>query len=367
MKKDHVLFLATRDYVGVGNNFAKSLRAVGVDATALMSKPSPRRDMKHQAEYYESGDEILHRAVEKATIIVWMHSMLTEVPKKLLENKRQVVFHGGTRYRRNFKKMNREFNHRVDTCLIQTGELLKLGAKNPKWILPAIDLETIVPNYDFVNKKKLIIGHFSSRPEMKRRNNLYTKGTSLIQVVMKAFAKQRFGRCFIFQSGGKSFIPWLQNLKRMSKCDIYIESLGQAVRKNTNKHDWSITALEAAALGCVVITNFNYYKRYGIEYGAHGLLIANTKEQLEAHLVKLFKMKREDLIKLKHKAREWVERFHSYKAVGERLKLLLRLDNENQKNEEEIVSFDEEEEEVANEEKSSSADAEEDRVRSCCS
>ena len=102
-------------------------------------------------------------------------------------------------------------------------------------------------------------------------------------------------------------------------------SLSHAQKGNRNRHDWSIQALEACALGCITITNFHFEKRYKKEYGEHGLIVANTAEDLRKVLVNLLQKDREELLELKHKAREWVERLHSYKAVGKRLGSILGL------------------------------------------
>jgi len=84
--------------------------------------------------------------------------------------------------------------------------------------------------------------------------------------------------------------------------------------------EWGMTTLEAAALGKIVVTNFLSIDRYKIEYGECPLFVCNTLEQLEKNILYLSKMNKEEILEKKKETRAWVEKFHSYKAVGERLK-----------------------------------------------
>ena len=118
-------------------------------------------------------------------------------------------------------------------------------------------------------------------------------------------------------------VSWKRNLRRMSRCDIYIESLN-IDSTSDNQHDWSLTALEAAALGKIVITNFRNQQRYEKEYGECGLLVANSKKELENILLKLIHSSPEQLIELQRKTRKWVETHHSLKAIGLRFKKIIK-------------------------------------------
>lgn len=318
----NVLLLAGYDNANVGHLLAKSLKAVDVNAVALKRNINPRRSKKMQARLYKPGDKYFFGAVKKADVIIHMHSIYTRIPPNLLKGKMIVVFHGGTQYRMSPKALNALFNPLVDLSLIQTGELLILGAKNPYWLLPPVDLEQIKPKYAF-GGSKLIVGHFPSKPGLAG-NHPYSKGSLLIKNMMKNLRKEGQGNSFEYRTGA-SLIPWRKNLQRMGNCDIYIESIGRAVKRNTGKHDWSVTALEACALGCITITNFVYWRRYVREYGEHGLIVANEAKVLKQVLMDLFEMNRDELLALKHKARAWVEEKHSFEAVGTRLKLILGL------------------------------------------
>jgi len=316
-----VLFLSRVDYACLGYTLAESLKSVGAKAVALSSKASYWRTSSDQASV--CSEAAITAAVAKAHTIVWMHSLYRQLPKGLLTGKQCVVFHGGTRYRRSFKGLNALFKDVTHLSLVQTGELLGKGAKNEHWLLPPVDTKGIEPDYSFKSDEKIIIGHFTSHLGSSRA--LSVKGTPSIKSVIASLKKSELGNCFEFRSNKPPVVPWRENLHRMAECDIYIESLSQGEETNRNKHDWSITALEACALGCVTISNFLFEKRYQKEYGEHGLVVANTRDALKETLRKLLQMDREELLAMKHKARQWVEEKHSYEAVGRRLKDILKI------------------------------------------
>ena len=316
-----VLFLSHVDYACAGHLFAESLKSTNVNAVSMATRYSAFRAPKDQGS--QGSDQKIEEAVEKAKILVWMHSYYRAFPEKILKGKRLMVFHGGTRYRRNPKKYNARFNPIVEQCLIQTGELLGRGAKNQSWLLPPVDTAELRPNYTFRADEKLVIGHFTSHIGRPGSRADLVKGTPAIRSVIESIKKGKLGGRFVFEPPGSETITWRENLRKMDLCDIYVESLSQGQEGNANKHDWSIAALEACALGCITVTNFIHEKRYEVEYGEHGLLVANTEAQLKKVLRWLLQLDRDELLALKHKARLWVEEMHSYRAIGLRLRSIL--------------------------------------------
>ena len=63
--------------------------------------------------------------------------------------------------------------------------------------------------------------------------------------------------------------------------------------------EWGITALEAAALGKIVVTNFLSIDRYKIEYGDCPLVVCNTIDQLKDNISELSKMSKEEILEKK--------------------------------------------------------------------
>lgn len=315
-----VLFVSGSDYAFMGYTLAQCLNSVGIKAIAASGRYSPLRPQSQQGYVYKVDE--LYDLVKETYVVIWMHSTFREFPPNILKGKKCVVFHGGTKYRRGSQFINRLINPRVHLSLVQTGELLGRGAKNEHWFLPPIDTEGIKPNYNFDGDGRLVIGHFTSHPR-----RVYVKGTALIESTMKLFEKGAWKDRFVFRRATEGHhVPWAENMHRMSKCDIYIESLSQGQPHNKNRHDWSVQALESCALGCITITNFLFEDAYKREYGDHGLLVANSANDLKRILKSLFQMKKEDLLNLKRKARQWVELKHSYKVVGKQLGHILGLD-----------------------------------------
>jgi len=289
-----VLFSAINDWANLGYMFSRCLRAVGVPSCAVAYRPHEFYD--EQATILQSNDEYLLYA-GSAEAVVLMHSepMRIQAPHtfKVYQDREIWVFHGGTAYRRNYKMLNQIFQD-VKGTLIQTGDLLGLGAVNEHWILPPFN-ECIKPDYKYRGHK---FAHFPRHPQIK--------GSDVIQQTLS-------GKSFACDA---KLLKWDDNIRRMRECDIYIEQLAPP-------YEWGITALEAAALGKVVITQFQSLGRYEQEYGDCELIVANNAEELKEAVEMVSGWSRARLQHKKRRTRRWVEKNHSYLAVGRRLKKLL--------------------------------------------
>lgn len=306
-----VLFVARVDYANVGFLFAESLREVGVKAYSFQRKINAARP--HQSKLYRAPKELTSVA-KRADAVVWMQTEYSHIETSLV-GKRLAVFHGGTLYRSRSKIANKVFNPIVHVTLIQTAEMLDRGAKNEQWILPPAYVGNIQPKFSV--GKKLVIGHYPSAPGVPM--NLVLKGSSLINKLMKRYSSR-----VEFRFSAER-VSWEDNLKRMNDCDIYIESLNQ-LSTSTNKLDWSLQALEAAALGKIVVTNFSYgKKRYKKEYGNCALQVTNTEKQFIYVMDSLLSTSRDKLIELKHDSRKWAVELHGLKATGLRLRKALEI------------------------------------------
>ncbi len=194
--------------------------------------------------------------------------------------------------------LNQFFYPIIEGAIVQTYDLLNLGAKNEKWILPPVDTEKI--QVAEVENDVLTFGHFPRHPAIK--------GTRVIYDLMQSLSDDPR---FRFLASTK-IVSWENNLKRMGECDVYIEELAPP-------YEWGITTLEAAALGKVVITDFNGLDSYQDVYGACPLLVSNTLEELRDRVIEAIEMDKSDLLLKQRETRKWVETYHSYEAVGERL------------------------------------------------
>ena len=301
---DVLIVSVERDFANVSYTLQQSLRAIGVDALALtLALKSPTLSNSASAKIIKVAE--LKRYAEQSKIIQFMHSLHINLGVK---NKRMFVYHGGGRYRENFENLNKIFNPIVEKCIIQTGDLFELGAKNEVWLLPAVDTEGIKPIYERQNKK-IIVGHFPTSTSVKNSEDINKVINNL---------KKDFGDKFDYISSS-SVIGWSEHIKRVSKCDIYIEACTPHL--NDKKYgEWGVSGVEAAALGKVVITHFFSHERYKKEYGKCCLKIANSLVDVEKHMRKLLILNNDELLQIKKDTRVWVEKFHSYHAVGKKLK-----------------------------------------------
>jgi hypothetical protein len=113
-------------------------------------------------------------------------------------------------------------------------------------------------------------------------------------------------------------------------CNVYIKGTEgyieacSPIQNFQNKQlkygEWGVSAIEAAALGKIVITHFLSHKKYEQVYGQHELCVANTPSDIAVHLESLLELSDDELLKRRKATRSWVEKFHSFKAVGTRLK-----------------------------------------------
>jgi len=298
-----VLFVAAKsDYANIGGIFAECMKSIGIEAYAFSRSPT-HYEPSSRAVVFKKDIRLVQKVAKRADAIVWMQSLYLDLGVSL-KGKRLAVFHGGSLYRMNPDWVNKTFNPKVHVSLVQTAESLGKGAKNEVWMLPAAYIGDVQP--DFTMHNKLIVGHFPSGGGYK--------GTQLIGRVMERYKNR------VDYRTSTEGVKWIDNLKRMNECDIYIESLSWA-STTSNKHDWSLTALEAAALGDIVVTNFHFGReRYKKEYGDCALQITDTESKLIRVMDRLLTMDKEALLAWKHRSRNWAVSTHGLKATGLRLK-----------------------------------------------
>ena len=113
-----------------------------------------------------------------------------------------------------------------------------------------------------------------------------------------------------------------ENLERINKCDIYIEAMQPKLGSFTYG-EWGVTALEAAAMGKIVLSHFLSKYKYEKEFDACPIFTINNKYDLKNQLRTVLLMKEWEVRKFQSLTRAWVVKNHSYKPTGERLKKLL--------------------------------------------
>jgi hypothetical protein len=303
-----VLIVAKTDWANMAYKYQESLREVGVDAKAVTLNINYSCKPKH-AEICNLKK--MRSYAQSAEIIQFMHSEYFDLGVK---NKRFFVFHGGSIYRIHSNSKNKIFNPIVEKSIIQTADLLGLGAKNEVWVPASVDTNNIKPVYKR-QSDKLIVGHFPSSPLVKSSDD--------IDKLMKNLEK-KFGNKFKYIYSPTKLI-WNKNIDRVSECDIYIDActpllVSKKDPKGSKYGEWGVAAIEAAALGKVVISHMLSYKRYEQEFGECGIKVANSFDEVEKQMIKLLSISDNELLQIRKDTRLWVEKFNSYYAIGKRLK-----------------------------------------------
>jgi hypothetical protein len=307
-----VLFLCWDDNSNTGWKFLQCARYLGLNAVMFKGKPHPF-NYPNQAPVLPqlssppiAGAPITVMApgieplINSAHVV---HLIASTYPMAAVEwgKINVVVQHGGTAYRQNPEDCNHIFNQMANKTIVQTPDLMGLGANNESLILFPVDTDKIQP--DFRQKgDKPIVGHFPSNPDVKGSFEIeqVLQGIDGIKLVIDYHR-----------------VSWEDNLKRMAKCDIIID--GCSPEQNGKPYGaFGNQTLEAAALGCSVITHCVNEGDYNAEYGDLVPHVSNTPEELRDY-VKAVAGDLEWIQKHKERCREWVEKCHSIPATANRL------------------------------------------------
>jgi hypothetical protein len=250
---------------------------------------------------------------------IWFHA--SQIPyinqKKMIDyllNKKYFVSHGGTSYRNNMSIVSKYFNKICESTLIQCPDLLKGVSNSESLIYYPVDVNFIIPDFSFKNNNNLVVAHYPSSEA--------TKGSDIIIPVLKKFEDKIILNCTTIIGKNKSRTNWENNLKRYKECDVYVETI-KPILHNKDYGEWGNTCLEAAASGCIVLTNCTHLDLYIKNYkNIPPILICNNALELEKNIELLIKMSREEILELKKKFRKWCEEYHNFKITGEKIKNL---------------------------------------------
>ena len=305
-----ILFLSIYDWANQGRTMAKAVNAAGGKAIAASMCPlvfNGDRDENVIKSFKE-----LESIISVSTHIVFMHSNphFTKLPISTVGSK-LYVFHGGSQYRNSPELCNSIFNPVIEKALVQTGDLLGLGAKNEVYINNGVDIEAIRATAGDIKPRgdMPVVGFFPS--------NANVKGWHIISPVLSRLKKEFEGTVHFAVSTEQK--PWEANIRMMANCDIIIDAVMPAL--GTKMYgEWGVQALEAAALGKVVLSHFYNQKAYADAIGGHSILVCNTGLQLYDNLqVILKKATYKQIQKRGRTTMGWCERSHSLKTFGTRI------------------------------------------------
>ena len=276
-------------------------------------------DNRLRGELHNIKAPHLKELAEEAKVIHYIGSTFIDTGVDI--NKKKIVIqHGGTTYRQHYSRYLHPFEY---TTIIQTPDLLGLGAKNEHWISFPVQTDILSSNYSFESNTKVIVGHHPSNPKVKGSN-------TILNVIRKLEADPELydkfiydGFEFIENEQGKlikeiKILKWDNHLDKVRKCDIYIEACSPMQEKKIYG-EWGNSAVEAAALGKIVITHSQNKSLYEKEYGTLPFYIANNEYEIEIILRHLLSLSRNELWIKKRETRLWVCEYHSMEATSQRL------------------------------------------------
>ena len=282
--------------------------------------------MRHGIEWAKNKSHInlvmgidhpdLEHFMKQAKVIHFFHTTAfqgqTDFSKKIV-----IANHGGYIYRKFHEKWNGFMNKFIDATIIQMPDLLDLGANNEHYFSFPVQTGFLKPEYRDTTDE-LRIGHFPP--------NAYSKGTADIfnivdeKIAPKFSDRLRYGGPTGREEAPIVFIPWYNNLDQLRWADIVIDDVAPLTPGGLGYGEFGNTSMEAAALGKIVVANSLRVHKYAEVYGElPEIQIANTAEELEEVLARLFSETPSKIHELQVKTREWVVRNHSMKAHAERL------------------------------------------------
>jgi len=297
-----VIFLAARDYANVGWAYMQALKSVGIDVQGFKIASHPFGYANEMNVITSGKHPEVQKLVDSSDIIQIIYSSLGKMDININLNNNIVIHHGGSAYRKCFASLNGFWNCRAKAAIIETPDLLHLGAKNEQYITSPIDTDMLSPKF-YDGNHPLRIAHYSSSPFIR------TKGTGVIINILNNLKKE-FD--FDIHTSNKQ-VSWRDNIERVSKCDIYIDQLSKA-------GEYGVSTKEAAALGKIVISSHMGVAEYNKVFGDTKVVVSNTPKDLENNLKWLLSQSPENIRRIQQETRNWIVAKHSYVPIGHRLK-----------------------------------------------
>lgn len=257
-----VLNIASNDYANMSHNNANALRSIGVYCNDYALSTHP---FGYTSQSKAVSKNRIRDIVNTFDVVQIFHTcpiLLNEVLNANFKGK-IIVYHSGTRYRDEPEFYNRIFNKVVHRCITDQTEFMELGAKYIEYLAPHTDLKPVEKR----KEGKLIIGHYPS--------NALVKGTKEIREMLEPFKDDFEIRI------DETIIPHEENLKRIAECHIYIE-LFKPELNGKPYGCFGVTAFEATALGCLVVTNNLHREVYKGVYDEAPFFICNTTKEFES-------------------------------------------------------------------------------------
>lgn len=289
--------ITSDDYANFQYDIYKSLQAVGEDVIAY-------KITRHIFGYANQCEIITPNRIEEiykdCDVIILIHSCW-QLMEYLPSDKLVIPYHTGTPYRQNYHSINQKFT--APFTLIALPEFQYI-APNPKYLVGAIEINKPIKQLG----ERLVLGHFPSNPSVKGTDDI-------IRIVCDLKRSHDFD--FIYSVDRVSHD---ENLDRMNQCDIYIELLASE-QGGKPYGSFGISALEAAALGKIVVTQaITDNGLYNDTYGINIMNMVINEQGLRKTLSGLLNYKGEYICGQQNLTKDMVKQHHSYLATGNKLK-----------------------------------------------
>lgn len=287
--------LCSSDWAGLGMNLLKSLQSINVDCIGNALT-------KHIFGYEDQLNVItvndIKETYKDCDVVIMAHSDWELI--EYLDNQMIINYAAGTKYRQGYHSINQKFVAPITLIALPEFQYL---APNPKYLVGAIEIDKPVKDLG----DKLVIGHFPSNPSVKGTDDI-------IRIV--SGLKNQFDFDFIYSTDRVSHE---ENLARMNQCDIYVELLSSE-QGGKPYGSFGISALEAAALGKIVVTQaITDNGLYSDTYGTSMLNMVINEQGLSKTLRGLLNYKGDYIIGQQNLTKDWIKQYHSYKATGTKL------------------------------------------------
>jgi len=292
-----ILNICTDDWANFAYDNHKAMQAVGMNSLCVKLKA---HDFGYKEQAKVVSVDRLKELIYAADIVQVFHS--DKWMRQYTIGKRVIVYHTGTLYRRHHSFIN---DHWRDAALhvVCLGEFWKLAPKNKTYIVGAMELDEEFT--DCIHPIK--IAHYPSSPKIK--------GTNKIINMISGLSSAKYYFCC-----DTNQVEYNNQLDRMSDCDVYIEMF-QMMLAGKEYGSWGITALEAACMGKIVVTNGMNQDVYKDHYGDCALQIVNTEDAFRDKIKELINMSSDQLKGLQIYTKKWVSK-HSYLATGKKIKAI---------------------------------------------
>lgn len=296
------LILATEDDANWGYILSKILELQGYEVTGMKLRQHP---FNYPKEMELTNLAEMNAATRHADLVIFPQFDLTIMNAIDLTGKKVGICHAGTFFRQNKKYCNEILNPLMTFQWVMGHDMWDPGTINKFYMGLGIDTDFITPDFTDYN---ITIKHSPSSNDRKG-------SPKIIQILERLKSKYpfitidiRMDRC-----------SWEENLRRVKPCDIYIDEL-MLYQGTQILGAYGMSALEAAAMGKIVVSNNLWAEHYRAEYGVYEMIQATNNEgEMFQRLERLILMTPDERLFLKQKTRAWVEAFHSLKSTGDRL------------------------------------------------